>query len=230
MIQLLFCTSFRFTTLTKDQAGNLNSSLLFLYLYYHGDFCHQNWNYQLQGWIMKQDRIYFAFPSKSEEPAKLLVLVININTLQVTFKDQEDIQNCLRCCTPGAEMLNLDHIYRKPFLDTFHCYYKLLQCLWHCYLLPQADSIQYRYCTPGKMLVGKTSVCFPMCDGRMQVLNVFQPGKLFLMNLNSSLCSSTDHNSDLAEWFSKNYADLIVRAATGKNPKSTYNNTQQSAI
>lgn len=104
MIQLLFCTSFRFTTLTKDQAGNLNSSLLFLYLYYHGDFCHQNWNYQLQGWIMKQDRIYFAFPSKSEEPAKLLVLVININTLQVTFKDQEDIQNCLRCCTPGAEL------------------------------------------------------------------------------------------------------------------------------
>lgn len=39
---------------------------------------------------MKQDRIYFAFPSKSAEPAKLLVLVININTLQVTFKNQEE--------------------------------------------------------------------------------------------------------------------------------------------
>ena len=70
---------------------------------------------------MKWDGIYFAFPSKSAEPAKLLVLVISINTLQVTFKNQEDIQNCLRCCTSGAEMVNLGLVCRKPFLDTFHC-------------------------------------------------------------------------------------------------------------
>lgn len=56
---------------------------------------------------MKQDRKQdFAFPSKSAEPAKLLVLVININTFQVTFKNQEDMQNCLRCCLAGAEIVN----------------------------------------------------------------------------------------------------------------------------
>jgi len=36
-------------------------------------------------------QVRFAFPSESAEPAKLLVLVININAFQVTFKIQEDI-------------------------------------------------------------------------------------------------------------------------------------------
>lgn len=70
---------------------------------------------------MKRDRIYLAFSSKSAESAKILVFVISINTVQVTFKNQEDIQNCLRCGSSGAEMVNLDLVCRKTFLDTFHC-------------------------------------------------------------------------------------------------------------
>lgn len=69
---------------------------------------------------MKRDGIYLAFSSKSAEPAKILIFVISINTVQVTFKNQ-DFQNCLRCGSSGAEMVNLDLVCRKPFLDTFHC-------------------------------------------------------------------------------------------------------------
>lgn len=110
---------------------------------------------------MKQDRIYFAFPCKSAEPAKLLVLVININTLQVTFKNQEDIQNCLRCCLAEAEILNFagDHFWTLSI--AIRNYFSACDS----YLLPQADSIQYSYCRPGKCWWGKPVSVFPCVMG-----------------------------------------------------------------
>lgn len=169
-------------------------------------------------------QIYFAFPSKLAEPAKLLVLIININTLQVTFKNQEDIQNCLRRCWSRAEMVNLELVCRKPFLDTFHCQLHAItnySSAWD--VVTSSHTLQYSeqilQTLLGKMPVWKTSICSPMFDERMQVLHVFQLDKLFFMDLSSSLCWSTDHNSDLAGWFSKSYIDLIVRAVAGKNPK-----------
>lgn len=69
---------------------------------------------------MTWNRIYFAFPSKSTETSKLLVLIIDINVPQVTSKNQADTQKCLSCSSLGAEMMNYVLIRRKPLLDTFH--------------------------------------------------------------------------------------------------------------
>lgn len=143
---------------------------------------------------MKRDRIYLAFSSKSAEPAKILVFVISINTVQVTFKNQEDTQNCLRCGSSGAEMVNLDLVCRKTFLDTFHCqlhaisnYSSACDIVTSSHRLPIFRTGIADTCRK-KCWCEKNSICSPMCDGRMQVLHVFQLDKLLFTDLSSSLC------------------------------------------
>ena len=133
-------------------------------------------------------QVRFAFPSESAEPAKLLVLVININAFQVTFKIQEDIQNCVRHCSSGVEMVDLDLVYRKTFLDTFHCQLHAITnysspwdivtsfCRLSVFGTGIADTL-------GKMLVWKTSTCSPSMMGECRCY-VF-----------SSLTSCSSHTS-----------------------------------
>lgn len=180
----------------KDQAGNLNSSLLFLHLYCHGDFCHHNWKHQLQGWIMKWDMMYFGFPSKSAEPAKLWVHVININTLQVTLKNHEGIQNCLRCCLSGAEMVNLVLVCRKAFLDTFHCQLHVITSYSSAWGIVTSSHRLSVFRTGIEETVQKT--CW--CEKTVSVM-----GECYMFSSltsssswTSSVCWSTDHNFDPA--------------------------------
>lgn len=105
--------------------------------------CHQNWTHRLWGWIMKQDRVYFAFPSKLAEPAKLLVLLININMLEVTSENQEDTQKfCIKCRNLALRSFVGCHFWTLSVVSSM-----LLRLSRIIRNLPRQNaSIQRRYC------------------------------------------------------------------------------------